>query len=119
MSCPYIDEDKIVGNVEMELKKGGTFDKLRKQAIEHVKDSKLVHRIENEMLVKVDEIIASSANLTQEEIQRKMKDFMNENAKMRNDINRQIRVEFEKEWVHDELDKEIDEKVNKQLENSI
>lgn len=33
------------------------------------------------MLVKVDEIIASSANLTQEEIQRKMKDFMNENAK--------------------------------------
>lgn len=108
-----------MGNVEMELKKGGTFDKLRKQAIEHVKDSKLVHRIENEMLVKVDEIIASSANLTQEEIQRKMKDFMNENAKMRNDINRQIRVEFEKEWVHDELDKEIDEKVNKQLENSI
>lgn len=53
MSCPYIDEDKIVGNVEMELKKGGTFDKLRKQAIEHVKDSKLVHRIEVGVFVRI------------------------------------------------------------------
>ena len=46
MSGTDIDKKSIVAKVDMELKKGGTFDKLRKQVTEQLKNSEMLQRIE-------------------------------------------------------------------------
>uniref|UniRef100_A0A1I7T531 Trigger_C domain-containing protein n=1 Tax=Caenorhabditis tropicalis TaxID=1561998 RepID=A0A1I7T531_9PELO len=119
MSNAFVDEKSIVAQVDKELKKCGTFDKIRKQVTEHINASPLVERLETEMLAKVNELMESSSNMSKEEIQRKMRDYIGNNFKMRNDINRQTRIELEKDWVKETLVPEIEEKVNKQLEDSV
>ncbi|CAO4374024.1 Protein CBG06121 [Caenorhabditis briggsae] len=119
MSGSLVDERSIVAKVDMELKKGGTFDKLRKKATEHIKESELLQRIEKETLQKVDEIMESSSNISKEEIQRKLREYISSNHQMRNDINRQTRIELDKSWVQDTLKEEIEEKVTKQLEDMV
>uniref|UniRef100_A0A8R1I154 BOD1/SHG1 domain-containing protein n=1 Tax=Caenorhabditis japonica TaxID=281687 RepID=A0A8R1I154_CAEJA len=113
----YIDEDEIVKKVDIELKKGGTFDKIRKQAFEQiVKESTTVQRIEKEMLATVKEIMNSSGNSSKEEMQRKVRNMIFNDAKMRHDINRLTRSELDKQWVSEALNDEIEQKVSNHLE---
>ncbi|EFO93950.1 hypothetical protein GCK72_014146 [Caenorhabditis remanei] len=118
MSGTDIDKKSIVAKVDMELKKGGTFDKLRKQVTEQLKNSEMLQRIEKEALDNVDEIVNTS-NLTREEIQRKIRGYIDSHHKMRNDINRQTRDELNKPSVRDKLREEIEQKVTKQLEDMV
>lgn len=71
------------------------------------------------MLNKVDEIMNSSSNLTREEIQKKMREYIERNSTMRNHINRQTRDELNKPWAREKLQEEIEKKVTKQLEDMV
>ncbi|CAI2351718.1 unnamed protein product [Caenorhabditis sp. 36 PRJEB53466] len=118
ISDPHIDEEAIRKKVDSELKKGGTFDKIRKQATEHIRESSTLERIEKEMLEKVDEIMKSwTSNSSREEMQRKLRDALARNDKVINDINRQTRIELDKNWVNQILDAEIEKKISKIFEN--
>lgn len=119
MSGMHIDEKSIVAKVDQELKKGGTFDKLRKQTMELIKESEIVKRIEKEMLEKADELVESSQTLSRDEILQKMRQFIESNPKVRNDINRQTRSELDKAAVQQTLKEEIEKKVTKQLEDMV
>lgn len=119
MSNTYIDEKSIIAKVDKELKKCGTFDKIRRQATEHIKESEQVQNLEKEMLAKADEIMESSSSSSKKELQRRMREYVENSFKMRNDINRQTQSELDKEWVQEILKKEVEEKVKKQLEDLV
>lgn len=46
MSYAYVDEDAISKKVDMELKREGTFDRIRKESTEHIRGSKELQEIE-------------------------------------------------------------------------
>lgn len=114
MDNTKFDHFSIVAKVDKELKKCGAFDRIRKQATENIKESSMAE-IEKETLKKVDEIMEKLSNSSTHEIQRKVRDYIENNPKLREEITGQIKTELEKDWVKDTLNQEVEDQVNKQL----
>ncbi|CAI5448505.1 unnamed protein product [Caenorhabditis angaria] len=111
-----INEEEIIKNVDLSIKRNGTFDKIKKEVTERLKDSAELQKIEKEIQSEIETILNNYGDLPKEGIHRLVRSKIQEHSRLKNEINRQAKIELDKPNMKKLLNDSVREKVSEEVD---